>query len=106
MASSRKSAEYQAEEKVKKPQTSTIPQNLHVHNLTEINVLWEYKSKYVKNATQNDIVRFFALGKRAACGMSGSHEMLCFRICPLPVKSWQFVALDSIVHCRGEMAGQ
>lgn len=41
MASCRKSAEYQAEEEVKKPQTSTIPQNPHVHNPTEINVLWE-----------------------------------------------------------------
>lgn len=41
MASSRKNAEYQAEEKVKKPQTSTIHQNPQVHNLTEMNVLWE-----------------------------------------------------------------
>lgn len=41
MASSRKSAEYQAEEKVGKPLTSTIPQNPHVHNLTEMNVLGE-----------------------------------------------------------------
>lgn len=92
--------------RLKNPKPQQSPQNLHVHSLTEINVLWEYKSKYVKNATQNDIVRFFALGKKAACGVSGSREMLCFRICPLPVKSWQFVALDSIVRCRGEMVGQ
>lgn len=58
MASSRKSAKYQAKEKAKK--TPTIPQNPHMHSLTEINVLWECKSKYVKNVTQNDIVRFFA----------------------------------------------
>lgn len=104
MASSRKSAEYQAKEKAKKP--PTIPPNPHMHSLIEINVLWECKSKYVKNVTQTGIVRFFALGGKAACGVSGWHEMNCFRTCPLPVKSRQFVTLDSIVHCRGEKVGQ
>ncbi|KAJ7402691.1 Importin-8 [Pitangus sulphuratus] len=44
-----------------------------------------------------------AAGKKAAHGVSGRHEMNCFRMCPLPVKSWQSVTLDSIMHCRGEM---
>lgn len=101
MASSRKSAEYQAKEKAK-PQTPIIPQNPYVQSLIEINVLWECKSKYVRNVTQNDIVRFFALGGKAACGVSGRHEMNCLRTCPLSVKSRQFVTLDSIIYCRGE----
>lgn len=106
MASSSKSTEYQAKEKTKKTQTPTIPPNPHVHSLIEINVLWECKSKYVKNVTRNYIVRFLALGGKAACGVSGRHEMNCFKTCPLPVKSRQFVTLDSIIHCRGEKVGQ
>lgn len=82
MARSRKSAEYQAKEKAKS-QTSIIPQNPHVHSLIEINVLWECKSKYVRNVTQNDIERFFALGGKAACRVSGKHEISCIRTCPL-----------------------
>lgn len=59
MASSRKSAEYQAKEKSKITQTSVIPQKPHMHSMMEINVLQECKSKYIKHITQNGIVRFF-----------------------------------------------
>lgn len=106
IATSRKSAECQAEKKVKKPQSSTIPQNPHVHHLTEMNVLWECWVKIFKECHTNSIVRFFALGKKAACEVTGSHIMLYFRTCPLPVNSWLFLTLDSIIHCRGEMVGQ
>lgn len=84
MASFKKNAEYQAKEKAKKknPKTQQTPKKPCVCSMIETNVLWEYKSKYVKNVTQNDTVRFFALGGKAACGVSGRHEMNWFRTCP------------------------
>lgn len=62
----------------------------------------EYKSKYVKNVTQNDILTFLVWEGKGVCMR---YEMNYFRTCHLPMKSRQFVVLDSIIRCRRPKVG-